>query len=270
VAEAARNIVCSGGQPLGVTNCLNFGNPYNPEVYYQFVNAIKGMGEACVKFDTPVTGGNVSFYNQSPDGPVYPTPTIGMVGLLDDPNKKMTMDFKNPGDSIYLIGKSNNDINSSEYLHKIHGVEFSPAPHFELNEEFDLQRVIEKLIKDQLILSAHDVSEGGVFVTLTESGFNRNLGYQINTNKNFRKDAWLFGEAQSRVIVSVAAHQVPAFEASLNASNTSFESLGKVTEGTIEIDNENWGDIKVWGKKYDQAIENLLAGNESEQDLTAL
>ena len=270
VAEAARNIVCSGGQPLGVTNCLNFGNPYNPEVYYQFVNAIKGMGEACVKFDTPVTGGNVSFYNQSPDGPVYPTPTIGMVGLLDDPNKKMTMDFKNPGDSIYLIGKSNNDINSSEYLHKIHGVEFSPAPHFELNEEFDLQRVIEKLIKDQLILSAHDVSEGGVFVTLTESGFNRNLGYQINTNKNFRKDAWLFGEAQSRVIVSVAAHQVAAFEASLNASNTSFESLGKVTEGTIEIDNENWGDIKVWGKKYDQAIENLLAGNESEQALTAL
>ena len=270
VAEAARNIVCSGGQPLGVTNCLNFGNPYNPEVYYQFVNAIKGMGEACVKFDTPVTGGNVSFYNQSPDGPVYPTPTIGMVGLLDDPNKKMTMDFKNPGDSIYLIGKSNNDINSSEYLHKIHGVEFSPAPHFELNEEFDLQRVIEKLIKDQLILSAHDVSEGGVFVTLTESGLNRNLGYQINTNKNFRKDAWLFGEAQSRVIVSVAAHQVAAFEASLNASNTSFESLGKVTEGTIEIDNENWGDIKVWGKKYDQAIENLLAGNESEQALTAL
>ena len=270
VAEAARNIVCSGGQPLGVTNCLNFGNPYNPEVYYQFVNAIKGMGEACVKFDTPVTGGNVSFYNQSPDGPVYPTPTIGMVGLLDDPNKKMTMDFKNPGDSIYLIGKSNNDINSSEYLHKIHSVEFSPAPHFELNEEFDLQRVIEKLIKDQLILSAHDVSEGGVFVTLTESGLNRNLGYQINTNKNFRKDAWLFGEAQSRVIVSVAAHQVAAFEASLNASNTSFESLGKVTEGTIEIDNENWGDIKVWGKKYDQAIENLLAGHESEQALTAL
>jgi len=270
VAEAARNIVCSGGQPLGVTNCLNFGNPYNPEVYYQFVNAIKGMGEACVKFDTPVTGGNVSFYNQSPDGPVYPTPTIGMVGLLDDPNKKMTMDFKNPGDSIYLIGKSNNDINSSEYLHKIHGVEFSPAPHFELNEEFDLQRMIEKLIKDQLILSAHDVSEGGVFVTLTESGLNRNLGYQINTNKNFRKDAWLFGEAQSRVIVSVAAHQVAAFEASLKASNASFESLGKVTEGAIEIDNENWGDIKVWGKKYDQAIENLLAGHESEQALAAL
>ena len=131
VSEAARNIVCSGGQPLGVTNCLNFGNPYDPEVYYQFVHAIKGMGEACRKFDTPVTGGNVSFYNQNPDGPVYPTPTIGMVGLLEDMNEKMTLDFKEEGDVIYLLGKSTNDINSSEYLHKICGVEFSPAPYFE-------------------------------------------------------------------------------------------------------------------------------------------
>ena len=270
VAEAARNIVCSGGQPLGVTNCLNFGNPYNPEVYYQFVHAIKGMGEACVKFDTPVTGGNVSFYNQSPDGPVYPTPTIGMVGILDNVSQKMTMDFKNAGDHIYLVGKSSNDFNSSEYLHKIHGVEFSPAPHFELNEEFDLHRVIEKLIKDQLVSSAHDVSEGGIFVTLTESGFNRNLGYQINSNKNFRKDAWLFGEAQSRVIVSVAQQQVAAFEASVKASNVSFEKLGSVTAGDIQIDNENWGDIKAWGNKYDQAIGNLLSGHESEQALIAL
>ncbi|MGZ8524195.1 MAG: phosphoribosylformylglycinamidine synthase subunit PurL, partial [Chitinophagaceae bacterium] len=115
VSEAARNIVCSGGQPLGVTNCLNFGNPYDPEVYYQFVHAIKGMGEACRKFDTPVTGGNVSFYNQNPDGPVNPTPTIGMVGLLEDVNNKMTLDFKDEGDVLYLLGHSQNDINSSEY-----------------------------------------------------------------------------------------------------------------------------------------------------------
>ncbi|HVG40943.1 MAG TPA: phosphoribosylformylglycinamidine synthase subunit PurL, partial [Chitinophagaceae bacterium] len=119
VAEAARNIVCSGGKPLGVTNCLNFGNPYDPQVYYQFVHAVKGMGDACKKFDTPVTGGNVSFYNQNPDGPVYPTPTIGMVGLVDDINKKMTLDFKEEGDLIYIIGKNTNDINCSEYLHKI-------------------------------------------------------------------------------------------------------------------------------------------------------
>ena len=140
VAEAARNIVCSGGKPLGITNCLNFGNPYDPEVYYQFVHAIKGMGEACRKFDTPVTGGNVSFYNQNPDGAVYPTPTIGMVGLLEDINDKMTMNFKNEDDIIFLIGKSNDDINSSEYLHKVQGVEYSPAPHFDLDEEFALQQ----------------------------------------------------------------------------------------------------------------------------------
>lgn len=270
VAEAARNIVCSGGHPLGVTNCLNFGNPYNPEVYYQFVNAIKGMGEACVKFDTPVTGGNVSFYNQSPDGPVYPTPTIGMVGLLDNVSQKMTMDFKNAGDSIYLVGKSSNDFNSSEYLHKIHGIEFSPAPYFELNEEYYLHRAVEKLIKDQLIVSAHDVSEGGIFVTLTESGFNRKLGYQITTNKNFRKDAWLFGEAQSRVIVSVSPDRIAAFEASLCSSNVPLEMLGIVTDGAIQIDNENWGNLQEWGEKYDQAIGNLLAGHESEQALIAL
>ena len=127
---------------MGVTNCLNFGNPYDPEVYYQFVHAIKGMGEACRKFDTPVTGGNVSFYNQNPDGPVYPTPTIGMVGLLEDVNNKMTLDFKEEGDVLYLLGQSQNDINCSEYLHKIIGVEFSPAPHFDLEEEFALQQKI--------------------------------------------------------------------------------------------------------------------------------
>ena len=166
VSEAARNIVCSGGQPLGVTNCLNFGNPYDPEVYYQFVNAIKGMGEACRKFDTPVTGGNVSFYNQNPDGPVYPTPTIGMVGLLEDIADKMTLDFKEEGDVIYLLGKSTNDINSSEYLIKFADVEFSPAPYFDLDEEFALQQKVAELIKNKIIESAHDVSEGGLFVTL--------------------------------------------------------------------------------------------------------
>lgn len=270
VAEAARNIVCSGGEPLGVTNCLNFGNPYNPEVYYQFVNAIKGMGEACIKFDTPVTGGNVSFYNQSPDGPVYPTPTIGMVGLLDNVDQKMTMDFKKAGDQLYLVGQSYNDINSSEYLHKIHGIEFSPAPHFDLEEEYQLQRTIELLIKEQLIESAHDVSEGGLFTTLTESGFNRNLGYHISTSKTIRKDAFLFGEAQSRVVVSVDPARVAAFEANLSAAKFPFELLGSVTEGSIQIDTEDWDTISDWKNKYDHAIGNLLAGQESEQALTAL
>jgi len=270
VAEAARNIVCSGGQPLGVTNCLNFGNPYNPEVYYQFVNAIKGMGEACIKFDTPVTGGNVSFYNQSPDGPVYPTPTIGMVGLLDNADQKMTMDFKRGGDIIYLVGESRNDINSSEYLHKVQGIEFSPAPHFDLEEEFKLQRLIEQLIKDKLILSAHDISEGGLFITLVESGFNRDLGFEITSDTAIRKDAFLFGEAQSRVLVSVDKEGAAAFEALLTTANAAFKKLGAVTEGIVNIDGENWYTIAEWKDKYDNAIGSLLAGHESEQALIAL
>ncbi len=197
VSEAARNIVCSGGKPLGVTNCLNFGNPFDPQVYYQFVQAIKGMGEACIKFDTPVTGGNVSFYNQSPDGPVYPTPTIGMVGLVDDLQKKMTLNFKEEGDVIYLVGEAKNDIGCSEYVHKIIGVELSPAPYFNLEEEFVLQQKIATLIEKNLIVSAHDISEGGLFVTLCESGFYKNLGFSMGTDTDYRKDAFLFGEAQS-------------------------------------------------------------------------
>jgi phosphoribosylformylglycinamidine synthase len=163
VSEAARNIVCSGGVPVAITNCLNFGNPYNPEVYYQFVHAIKGMGDACLKFDTPVTGGNVSFYNQSEDGPVYPTPTIGMVGVLDSLDQKMTLGFKKPGDLIYLIGKCKDDINCSEYLHHLHGVTHSPAPYFNLEEEANVQQTITRLISEKLISSAHDISEGGLF-----------------------------------------------------------------------------------------------------------
>ncbi len=260
VAEAARNIVCSGGQPLGVTNCLNFGNPYDPEVYYQFVHAIKGMGEACIKFDTPVTGGNVSFYNQHPKGAVYPTPTIGMVGLLENPSQKMTMDFKAAGDVIYLVGQSRNDIHSSEYLHKIHGVEFSPAPYFDLDEEYALHRSVEELIAKQHINAAHDVSEGGLFVTLTEAGFNRNLGFAITTHATIRKDAFLFGEAQGRVVVTVPAAQTDAFEQFLQGQQQVFERLGTVTDGALSVDGNDWGSIPNWKEKYDNAIGALLQG----------
>ncbi|MDP9230842.1 MAG: phosphoribosylformylglycinamidine synthase subunit PurL, partial [Bacteroidota bacterium] len=260
VSEAARNIVCSGAQPLGVTNCLNFGNPYDPEVYYQFVNVIKGMGEACRKFNTPVTGGNVSFYNQNPDGPVYPTPTIGMVGLLEDSDNRMTLDFKEEDDFIYLLGESKNDINCSEYLHKICGVEFSPSPDFELENEFNLQQKLMELIRKNLIVSAHDISEGGLFVTLCESGFNNDLGFSIKTKSTIRKDAYLFGEAQSRVVVSVKASVTNAFENAV--ANISFEKLGIVTSGEIVVDGNFWGNIDWWKEKYDTAIEKLLQKHE--------
>lgn len=257
VSEAARNIVCSGGEPVGVTNCLNFGNPYNPEVYYQFVYAIKGMGEACLKFNTPVTGGNVSFYNQSEDGPVYPTPTIGMVGVLDSMEQKMTMHFKNAGDSIYMIGTHRNDINCSDYLHSICGISHSPAPHFDLNEEAAVQATITRLINEKIILSAHDISEGGLFTTVLESAMRNNLGFSIQTDAQIRKDAFLFGEAQSRVIVSVQAGLEKMFEAEVQ--NVAYAKIGQVlADGSMHIDNENWGYISEWKNAYDTAIEKML------------
>ncbi len=271
VAEAARNIVCSGGQPLGVTNCLNFGNPYDAEVYYQFAHAIKGMGDACRKFDTPVTGGNVSFYNQSPDGPVYPTPTIGMVGLLTNVDEKMTMDFKNTGDLIYIIGENKDDINSSEYLHKIVGEEYSPAPYFDLEEEFNMQQAVHSLIKNKLILSAHDISEGGLFVALVESGFNRELGFEvIEKSIGIRKDAYWFGESQGRVVVTIDHNNKHAFTDLLQNMNVPFSEIGKVTANELVVDNENWGRIAEWKEKYDNAIADLLKGETAESALSSI
>jgi len=261
VSEAARNIVCSGGQPLGVTNCLNFGNPFDPEVYYQFVHAIKGMGEACLKFDTPVTGGNVSFYNQNPDGPVYPTPTIGMVGLLEDMRDRMTLDFKSPGDLVYLLGEVTGDIASSEYLHKVCGVEFSPAPHFELDKEFTLQASVLDIIRKGLIRSAHDVSEGGLFVTLFESARCRNLGFDAGQGAvGVRKDAFWFGESQSRVVVSVSPGNAAALEAAMAGSGVPCQPIGKVTDGTIRVDGSDWGKVGDWNRTYENVIARHMKG----------
>ncbi len=258
VCEAARNIVCSGAQPVAITNCLNFGNPYNPEVYYQFVHAIKGMGDACRKLDTPVTGGNVSFYNQSEDGPVYPTPTIGMVGVMDSLSQKMSLGFKHAGDTIYMLGVNNGDINCSEYLHHICGVTHSPAPHFDLEEEYNLQQTVSRLISEKLIRSAHDISEGGLFACLLESSMAGSLGFSISTGDDVRKDATLFGEGQSRVVVSVNPDLHALFEAELKG--TPFTKLGHVTAGKeIVIDNDNWGYLTDWQKAYDTSLERMLS-----------
>jgi phosphoribosylformylglycinamidine synthase subunit PurL len=257
VAEAARNIVCSGGQPIGVTNCLNFGNPYDPEVYYQFVHAVKGMGEACRRLDTPVTGGNVSFYNQSHDGAVYPTPTIGMVGIINSLDERMTLDFKDPGDLILLIGKSTADINSSEYLHKIHAVEFSPAPYFDLEEEILLQEKIKRLIHSKIIHSAHDVSEGGLLVSLLESAFPNLLGFSVNAyRQSIRKDAYWFGESQSRAIVSISPSSFHEFKKIMD--DHPFEELGMVTDGAISVEGQDWGTSLSWKELYDHCLERLL------------
>ena len=261
VAEAARNIVCSGGTPVAITNCLNFGNPYNPEVYYQFVHAIKGMGEACRRFGTPVTGGNVSFYNQGPEGAVYPTPTIGMVGVLDSLDAKMSMAFVAPADHIYLIGTMREDINGSEYVHNLLGYTHSPAPYFDLEDEAQVQDAVARLVSNKVVQHAHDVSEGGLFTCLLESALASgcSFGFDIETDGNMRRDAFLFGESASRVVVSVHPTLASVFEVEMG--DVPFIKLGTVkASGEMLVDGVSWGYASDWREAYDQAIEKALAG----------
>lgn len=259
VSEAARNIVCSGGIPSAVTNCLNFGNPYNPEVYWQFVGSIKGMSKACLKFETPVTGGNVSFYNQSSyEGPVFPTPTIGMIGIVEDKKDQTTLDFKKAGDVIYLIGESKNDISSSEYLYSFCKIKNSPAPYFDLDTEYQMQKAITSLIRSRTIQSAHDVSDGGLFMTLLESAMIKDLGFDITSDASVRKDAFLFGEAQSRVVVSVSADKVQELESTLAKMSVAFKKLGVVKGNDLVIDGKNYGSVAEYKHSFDTSIEGYL------------
>ncbi len=259
VAEAARNIVCSGGTPVAITNCLNFGNPYVPEVYWQFVGAIKGMKKACEAFETPVTGGNVSFYNQSSDeGPVFPTPTIGMLGILEKPDNKMTLDFKAEGDLVYLVGESVNDIASSEFLYSYRKVKASPAPHFDLPTEQLVQKGILGLIEAKLIQSAHDVSDGGVLVTLAESAFPRGLGFDVKSTAGIRQDAMWFGEAQSRVIVSVSPSKKAEFETYLAGLGVKSTQLGTVKGSDMVVDGQVVSTLAKASGSYFTALETAL------------
>lgn len=263
VSEAARNIVCSGGEPTAITNCLNFGNPYNPEAYWQFVGAIKGMSKACEKFKTPVTGGNVSFYNQSKIGdktiPVFPTPSIGMLGILDDKKWQTGLSFQTEGDLIYVIGELNDDINSSEYLYSYCNVKLSPAPYFDLEKEYQLHQLVKKLIRENYVSSAHDVSDGGLICCLLESGFKNKKGFNIHTSSDCRKDAFLFGEGQGRVVISVEKSKSVNLESLCKEFRIPFYQLGVVTKEPILVDNQNWGEISYFLDKYLHSIEELIA-----------
>ena len=262
VAEAARNIVCSGGLPSAITNCLNFGNPYNPEVYWQFVGAIKGMSKACRKFKTPVTGGNVSFYNQSSvngvEIPVFPTPTIGMLGIVEDKKHITSLAFENSSDLIYLLGESKNDISSSEYLFSYHKIKESSVPDFDLDIELELQEDLYSLITKDLIISAHDLSDGGLFISLLESSMVNDKGFSIKCSSGLRKDAFLFGECPSRVIVSVKPSLKNEFENYINSQKTKSLLLGVVTDNNISIDGVSFGLTSDFSEIYNESLSKKL------------
>ncbi|MEZ4721319.1 MAG: phosphoribosylformylglycinamidine synthase subunit PurL [Flavobacteriales bacterium] len=263
VAEAARNIVCSGGAPSAITNCLNFGNPYSPEAYWQFVGSIKGMGNACRKFKTPVTGGNVSFYNQSTiEGktiPVLPTPTIGMIGIVENKKHITPLGFKSEDQSIYLLGQLSDNIASSQYLIHWHKVENSPAPEFDLENEWTLQNNTRRLIESGLIDSAHDVSDGGLFVSLVEMGIVNKIGFDVSVGDHGRLDGVLFGEAQSRIVVSVSNNNRNAFEEQLTLLNNAYVKLGRTVSDSCTVNGLNYGSIEDLAQIHDSALHKVMA-----------
>ena len=255
VAEACRNIVCSGGEPVAVTNCLNFGNPYDPEVYWQFVGAVKGMKKACERFNTPVTGGNVSFYNQSEQGPVFPTPVIGMLGIMNDKSRLTTLDFKEEGDAVWLIGRVRNCIASSEYLASYHQISASPAPYFDLEEEYLVQEFVKRLIAEGMVRSAHDVSEGGLLIALYESAMPQKKGFALDIDfQGIRKDAYLFGESQGRIVIGVQPDREAALEKLIRETDMPAVRLGRVTSGVCTVNGAVFPDTKEAALLYEQAL----------------
>ena len=187
------------------------------------------MGAACKVFGTPITGGNVSFYNQSEGGAVFPTPTIGMVGIIEDiPQLQMSMHFKKEGDLLYLLGKVTEDFNSSAYIYSYHRVTYSPAPYLNLQEELALQHTVQSLIRKKLIQSAHDVSDGGLIISLLESAFINEIGFHINCPTHIRKDAFLYGESGGRIVVSIDPSKKNVLEANLAQSGIPYWELGVI------------------------------------------
>ncbi|MFW5955760.1 MAG: AIR synthase-related protein, partial [Rhodothermales bacterium] len=241
VAESARNVVCAGGRPLAITNCLNFGNPYKPDVYWTFKEAVAGMGEACRFFNTPVTGGNVSFYNENPEGAVFPTPTIGMLGLVESLEHVTPSSFQRVGDVVILLSPKGwvhgDNIDGSEYLSVIHGLTAGDAPHFDLAEEKAVQQATQGAIRKGLIHSAHDVSDGGLLVCLAEKSiFSRHLGARLSFKDRARRlDAALFGEAQSRIVISVAAEKENEVTSFMDEAGVCATVLGTVQKEIFSL-----------------------------------
>jgi len=264
VCESARNVVCTGAKPLAITNCLNFGNPYNPEMYYQFVECVRGMGDACRYLDTPVTGGNVSFYNLSRDYAVFPTPTIGMVGLIEDIDKMMTSHFKNEGDTIIILGKDKYEIGGSEYLSRIHQQIKGNAPELSLKEEKNLCDLVLSLIDKNLINSAHDVSDGGLAVALAESCImnrDKQIGCQVDINLNGRKDFAMFSESQSRIIISCGGNSEKEVLEAIKKSGVPFEVAGKVTGDKLKINDIIDLEISRANESYFDTIQKIMGNN---------
>ena len=257
VVESARNIVCSGAEPLAITNCLNFGNPQDPEIYWQFKEAVSGIGEACRTLNTPVTGGNVSFYNETAESAVYPTPVIGMVGILEDVSQNTSIDFKDEGDFIVTLGALNGSLGGSEYLKTIHGRVEGPIPHLNLELEIGIQELCIDAIKKGIIKSAHDISDGGLAVNISESIVHskNGIGAKLDVARKLKNNELLFGECQSVIVVTVEEDSL--YELILIAQRLDMhtQTIGRVTDKNNLIINDQ---INIDRNKIEDAYFNSL------------
>ncbi len=261
VAEAARNIVCSGGKPVAVTNCLNFGNPYKPEVYYGFSEAVGGMGDACYALGTPVTGGNVSFYNEDPERAVFPTPVIGMIGMIEDVSHITTQWFKQDDDVILLLGRNTGELGASEYLHTIFERTTGAVPELDLNFEKRLQETLLSAIRSGYVNSAHDCSEGGLAVALAEcciAAKDNQMGATISISDGPRIDALLFGEAQSRVVVSCSPENADKLISFFNDQDVPCAKIGEVGGGNLKINRVIDLKLDRMSKAYFEAMTHMM------------
>jgi phosphoribosylformylglycinamidine synthase len=257
VAESARNVVCSGGKPVAITNCLNFGNPYKPEVFWQFEEAIAGITEACLALNTPVTGGNVSFYNENPQGAVYPTPVIGMLGIVENLQHHTTAWFKDDGDLIVLLGENRGEIGGSEYLKIQFGKVAGDSPQLYLDFEKRLQAACLKAIQSGLLQSAHDVSDGGIGVALAECCFlnpNKKLGARIDLKMHLRSDFILFGEDPSRIIVSVKGTNMAKLKHVCDLESVPLTAIGTVGGSELVINDAITLSVEALFHTYHSAI----------------
>lgn len=257
VAESARNVACSGAQPLSITNCLNFGNPMNPEIFWQFKKCAEGIRDACLAFGTPVSGGNVSFYNQNPKGAVDPTPTIGMVGLING-WEPVTSFFKKAGDEIYLLGETKEELGGSEFLKTIFDIKSGLPPRLDLGQAKKLVDLLVLLAKKGLLESAHDCSEGGLAVALAESCIldkGREIGATVQIPVvALTKEALLFGESQSRVVISVSLNNAKSAEEVIQSATFPFHKIGKVGGDFLRINDLIQAPLEVLRDTWRNAI----------------
>ncbi|HYD49731.1 MAG TPA: AIR synthase related protein, partial [Terriglobales bacterium] len=239
VAEAARNISCAGAVPIGLTDCMNFGNPEKSEVMWQFAEAVHGIRDACLSLEIPVVGGNVSFYNETDGRPIPPTPTIGMVGLIEDITRHMTIGFKTEGDVVALLGRSREELGGTEYL-ALRDIVAGTPPWIDLSRERNVQNVCRTAIEEGLLESAHDVSEGGLAVALAECCINAPsvaLGASVQVDGAIRPDAALFGESQSRIVVSLRRRNLSRLRELANDADVPMSVLGEVRGKRLQIDS---------------------------------